>query len=105
MAEQKKISIELTLLPVKFYQYVISPLTPASCRHIPTCSEYSKEAVRKFGFAVGGKIAVNRILRCHPWGSHGWDPVPVLVVEKMKLKPVMKPEKINYEGDGDDKQK
>jgi hypothetical protein len=102
MVKQKKIGYELLLLPVKFYQYIISPLTPASCRHIPTCSEYSKEAVRKFGPVTGGKIAVNRILRCHPWGTHGWDPVPVVVVKKMKLKPVMKSETINYEGDGDD---
>ena len=98
MKKQKKIGVELALFPVRFYQYVISPLTPSSCRHVPTCSEYSKEAIRKHGTKTGGRIAANRILRCHPWGTHGWDPVPVLVFKKMKLKPVMKPKRINYEG-------
>lgn len=94
----KASATEILLLPVKFYQYVISPLTPASCRHIPTCSEYSKEAVRKHGPIAGGRIAVNRILRCHPWGTHGWDPVPVIVFKKMHLKPIKKAERFNYDG-------
>lgn len=98
MNKIKKTGVELLLLPVKFYQYVISPLTPASCRHIPTCSEYSKQAVRKFGPLQGGKIAANRILRCHPWGTHGWDPVPVILIKKMNLKPIKKAESVNYEG-------
>ena len=61
---------------VKFYQYCISPLTPASCRYIPTCSQYALEALRKYGALKGGWMAIKRILRCHPWGSHGYDPVP-----------------------------
>jgi len=61
---------------VKVYQYCISPLTPASCRYIPTCSQYALEALRKYGVFKGGWLALKRILRCHPWGGHGYDPVP-----------------------------
>jgi putative membrane protein insertion efficiency factor len=61
---------------VKFYQYCISPLTPASCRYTPTCSQYALEALQKYGAFKGGWIALKRILRCHPWGGHGYDPVP-----------------------------
>ena len=60
---------------VKFYQYCISPLTPASCRYTPTCSQYAIEALQKFGVIKGGYMALKRILRCHPWGGHGYDPV------------------------------
>lgn len=61
---------------VKFYQASISPLTPASCRYTPTCSQYAIEALRKYGAFKGGWLALKRILRCHPWGGHGYDPVP-----------------------------
>ncbi len=61
---------------VKFYQYCISPLTPASCRYTPTCSQYAIEALKKHGVLKGGRLALKRILRCHPWGGHGYDPVP-----------------------------
>ncbi|MDR3093244.1 MAG: membrane protein insertion efficiency factor YidD [Bacteroidales bacterium] len=61
---------------VKFYQHSISPLTPASCRYTPTCSQYAIEALQKYGALKGGWLALKRILRCHPWGGHGLDPVP-----------------------------
>ncbi len=61
---------------VRFYQYAISPLTMASCRYTPTCSDYAIQAVRKHGPAKGGWLALKRILRCNPWGGHGHDPVP-----------------------------
>jgi len=61
---------------VKFYQYCISPLTPASCRYVPTCSQYALEALQKYGALKGGWLALKRILRCHPWGKDGYDPVP-----------------------------
>ncbi len=70
------------LLPVYFYKYVISPWTPASCRHIPTCSQYAVDAVKIHGPFKGFLLATNRILHCHPWGTHGYDPVP----EKGKIK-------------------
>lgn len=73
----KKIIIEIALFPVHFYRYAISPLTPASCRHIPTCSEYAIDAVKRFGLAQGGAMAATRIARCNPWGTSGFDPVPL----------------------------
>lgn len=51
-------------------------MLPASCRFTPTCSQYTIEAIRKHGIIKGGYLAVRRILRCNPWGGHGYDPVP-----------------------------
>ena len=58
------------------YQRLISPLTPASCRFVPTCSAYAAEAIRRHGPLKGGRLALARIARCHPWGGSGLDPVP-----------------------------
>lgn len=66
----------ILLVPIKAYQYLISPLKPPSCRYHPTCSEYSIEALKKYGPFKGLLLAVKRILRCHPWGGSGHDPVP-----------------------------
>ena len=60
----------------KLYQKIISPLTPPSCRFYPTCSHYGIDAVRKYGAIKGTYLAVNRILRCHPFNEGGYDPVP-----------------------------
>ncbi len=64
------------LLPVYLYKYAISPLTPASCRHYPTCSEYAVQALKVHGPIKGFWLATKRISKCHPWGTHGYDPVP-----------------------------
>ena len=66
----------LLILPIRFYQKFISPLTPATCRFTPTCSHYAIEAIRKHGPFKGLALAVWRILRCNPWGGSGYDPVP-----------------------------
>jgi putative membrane protein insertion efficiency factor len=58
------------------YRRFISPLTPPSCRYVPTCSAYAVEAIEKHGPWRGGRLALRRITRCHPWGGHGFDPVP-----------------------------
>jgi uncharacterized protein len=68
--------IKLLLVPVYFYKYAISPMTSASCRHIPSCSEYAVEALKIHGPIKGTYLATRRILKCHPWGTHGYDPVP-----------------------------
>ena len=61
---------------IRFYQISISPLKPPTCRFTPTCSAYALEALRKHGLFKGSWLAVRRILRCHPWGGSGYDPVP-----------------------------
>lgn len=66
----------LLVMMVRFYQRFISPLTPPSCRFTPTCSQYAVEAIQKHGPVRGLWLALKRLLRCHPWGGSGYDPVP-----------------------------
>ena len=61
---------------VKLYQAVISPLMPQTCRHLPTCSQYTIEALRVFGPFKGTYLGIKRIISCRPGGSHGYDPLP-----------------------------
>ncbi|MDR1437021.1 MAG: membrane protein insertion efficiency factor YidD [Candidatus Symbiothrix sp.] len=72
----RQAGIFIVLLPVYFYRACISPRTPASCRYLPTCSEYAIIAVKKYGPFKGGRLTLKRIFRCHPWGGSGYDPVP-----------------------------
>lgn len=67
---------KIFLLPVYFYRACISPLTPPSCRFTPTCSQYAIEAVMRHGIFRGSWLTLRRIMRCHPWGGSGYDPVP-----------------------------
>lgn len=69
----------LLLLPIRVYKYCISPLLPPACRYVPTCSVYAMEAIERHGVFRGGYLAARRLLRCHPWGDSGYDPVPPLV--------------------------
>jgi putative membrane protein insertion efficiency factor len=66
----------LFILLIRIYQQFISPLFPPSCRFQPTCSQYAKDAVEKFGIGKGSWLAIKRILRCHPLHPGGYDPVP-----------------------------
>jgi putative membrane protein insertion efficiency factor len=63
---------------IKIYQIVISPLLGQNCRHYPTCSSYSLEALKLHGPLKGSWLSFKRIIRCHPWGTSGWDPVPAV---------------------------
>jgi len=74
----------IILIPVYFYKFFISPLTRSSCRFVPTCSEYAVQAVKVHGPFKGSILSVKRILRCHPWGSSGYDPVPPGIMPKQK---------------------
>ena len=64
------------VLPSLFYQKCMTPFTPPSCRFTPTCSEYARQALLKYGPIKGLLLALWRILRCNPWGGSGYDPVP-----------------------------
>jgi putative membrane protein insertion efficiency factor len=61
---------------IRAYRYAIRPLLGANCRFAPTCSEYAQEAIVKHGVFKGTWLAMRRILRCHPYHSGGYDPVP-----------------------------
>lgn len=61
---------------IRFYQRFISPFTPASCRFQPTCSHYGIEALKTYGIFKGSILTLKRILKCHPWGPSGHDPLP-----------------------------
>jgi putative membrane protein insertion efficiency factor len=61
---------------IRFYQRFISPLMPPSCIYTPSCSNYTLEAIRKYGALRGSYLGARRILRCHPWAQGGHDPVP-----------------------------
>lgn len=63
-------------MPVHLYRNAISPLLPPSCRYTPTCSQYAIEALRKHGPLRGSWLTLRRLMRCHPWGGSGYDPVP-----------------------------
>jgi len=61
---------------IDVYRYCISPYTPRSCRFYPTCSNYARESILALGILKGGYLAVKRLLKCHPYHSGGYDPVP-----------------------------
>lgn len=71
-----RILVWVLVLPIRFYQRCVSPYTPPSCRFTPTCSEYAKQALIKYGPVKGLALAIWRLLRCNPWGGSGYDPVP-----------------------------
>ena len=91
---------------VKAYSYLLSPIIGKNCRFFPTCSEYAIECFQNFGFIKGGWLSIKRILRCHPWGNSGYD--PVFNKKELKIKEVSKVElqkfrkKFLYEGLPDD---
>ncbi len=65
----------ILIIFIKIYRYLISPLINPSCRYLPTCSEYSIEALKTYGLAKGLLLSFKRIISCHPWGNSGFDPV------------------------------
>ena len=60
---------------INIYKYLISPLLGNNCRFLPTCSEYTKDSIIKFGLVYGVWLGLKRIVRCHPWGKGGYDPI------------------------------
>jgi len=66
----------IVLWLIRFYQRFISPLFPPACRFMPTCSQYSFEAISRYGVLKGGWLSGRRLARCHPFHPGGYDPVP-----------------------------
>jgi putative membrane protein insertion efficiency factor len=66
----------ILILFVRIYQYTLSPFIGRSCRYTPTCSQYSIDALKKYGAFKGGWMGLKRIVSCNPWGGSGYDPVP-----------------------------
>jgi len=71
-----KLLSKVFILLIRFYQLSISPMLGQNCRYDPTCSQYTIEALKKYGAFKGGWLGIKRISSCHPWGGHGHDPVP-----------------------------
>lgn len=76
MKAAMKLGSFVLLALIRGYQLLISPMFPPSCRYFPTCSDYARQAVTRHGPLKGGWLALCRLLRCHPWGGLGYDPVP-----------------------------
>lgn len=66
----------ILIIPIRIYKYLISPLLGPACRYTPTCSVYAEQALKEWGPIKGAWLAIKRIGSCHPWGGHGYDPVP-----------------------------
>lgn len=65
-----------TQIMIRAYQLLVAPVIPPSCRYYPSCSHYAAEAIEQHGPWRGSGLALRRLLRCHPWGGSGYDPVP-----------------------------
>jgi len=71
----KELLTNLVIGLIKTYKYLISPLLGNNCRYLPTCSDYTKESIIKFGLIIGIWLGLKRIIRCHPWAKGGYDPI------------------------------
>ena len=73
---KNKILIYPLIFIIKIYQFIFSPLIGKNCRYLPTCSEYVIESLKLHGLLRGSFFSIKRILKCHPFGGHGFDPIP-----------------------------
>ena len=64
------------ILLIRIYQLIVSPMLGSNCRFMPTCSEYALKSLKAYGVIRGAYLTIKRIGKCHPWGSHGYDPIP-----------------------------
>lgn len=75
-SDSLSVAQRVALAAIRLYKLLISPMFTGSCRFMPSCSDYAREAIVRFGVIRGSLLAVRRLGRCHPLGSHGFDPVP-----------------------------
>lgn len=83
----RRVAKAVMLAPIMAYRYTFSGLVGAHCRHLPTCSDYAREAIDVNGAWRGGWLSLARLCRCNPWGSHGHDPVPDICAERHLFTP------------------
>ncbi|MEW5908208.1 MAG: membrane protein insertion efficiency factor YidD [Thermodesulfobacteriota bacterium] len=76
--------MQISLFIIRIYQYTLSPVLGPACRFYPSCSSYAHEAISRFGVLSGSILALKRILRCHPFSSGGFDPVPELLEPRVE---------------------
>ena len=69
-------TIHTLIMFIRAYQYTLSPILKSNCRYLPTCSEYSVISLKQHGLIIGIYYSIKRISSCHPFGGHGYDPVP-----------------------------
>jgi putative membrane protein insertion efficiency factor len=74
-----KLPLQAALTLIRGYQLLLSPLLGPRCRYLPSCSDYAREALLRHGLIRGSFLAFRRVSRCHPFGGHGYDPVPDVV--------------------------
>lgn len=67
---------QIFIFPIRLYQRILSPMLGAHCRYTPSCSQYAVESIQEWGVIKGMALGGKRIMRCHPWGASGYDPVP-----------------------------
>ena len=82
-----RVADELLKAPIHLYRWTLKPYVGWNCRQLPTCSEYALEAIDRNGAWRGLWLTVARLSRCHPWGSHGHDPVPDIRAERHPFAP------------------
>lgn len=75
-AALRRLPVTVAVGLIMFYRAAISPLFPSCCRFVPTCSEYGLIAFKRYGFRKGFILTAKRLIKCHPGGPHGYDPVP-----------------------------
>lgn len=80
----KKLPIWIFISLIRFYQIVISPIFGPNCRHYPTCSNYAIEAFSTHGIFKGLWLSVKRVVKCNPWGTSGFDPIPPKRIKHQK---------------------
>ncbi|WP_369741822.1 membrane protein insertion efficiency factor YidD [Mycobacterium servetii] len=71
-----KIAVHALVFLIQLYRHMVSPLRPATCRFVPTCSQYAVDALTEYGLIRGSWLAVARLAKCGPWHRGGWDPIP-----------------------------